>query len=148
MTRSCGLLNGVLENSLNHSRCGFLLQEMCKYIRILKNGFRYGDMAPMAVIELVDRDIKAKGIDSGPVQKKKKIEDDKVTETKDPNNPDAKITSQDVSDQELKEKSWIIEEFDINEFYKASTPIWKQRVMKMDDKRKIWINTPENFNLN
>ena len=34
------------------------------YIRILKNGFRYGDMAPLAVIELVDRDKKAKGLDS------------------------------------------------------------------------------------
>jgi large subunit ribosomal protein L17 len=37
------------------------------YIRILKAGFRYGDNAPMAVIELVDRDIDAKGQDSGPV---------------------------------------------------------------------------------
>jgi large subunit ribosomal protein L17 len=36
------------------------------YIRILKAGFRYGDMAPMAVIELVDRDPDAKGTDSGP----------------------------------------------------------------------------------
>ncbi len=85
------------------------------YIRILKNGFRYGDMAPMAVIELVDRDIKAKGIDSGPVQKKKKIEDDKVTETKDPNNPDAKITSQDVSDQELKDNEEIAKKLDKKE---------------------------------
>ena len=41
------------------------------YVKILKNGFRYGDMAPLAVIELVDRDEKAKGLDSGPVQKKK-----------------------------------------------------------------------------
>jgi large subunit ribosomal protein L17 len=38
------------------------------YIRILKAGFRYGDNAPMAVIELVDRDVDAKGLDSGPVQ--------------------------------------------------------------------------------
>jgi large subunit ribosomal protein L17 len=38
------------------------------YIRVLKAGFRYGDMAPMAVIELVDRDPEAKGKDSGPVQ--------------------------------------------------------------------------------
>lgn len=37
------------------------------YTRVLKAGFRYGDMAPMAVIELVDRDITAKGKDSGPV---------------------------------------------------------------------------------
>lgn len=36
------------------------------YIRILKAGFRYGDAAPMAVIELVDRDPEAKGKDSGP----------------------------------------------------------------------------------
>jgi large subunit ribosomal protein L17 len=31
------------------------------YVRILKAGFRYGDMAPMAVVELVDRDASAKG---------------------------------------------------------------------------------------
>jgi large subunit ribosomal protein L17 len=37
------------------------------YIRIVKAGFRYGDSAPMAVIELVDRDPAAKGLDSGPV---------------------------------------------------------------------------------
>ncbi|HUC12392.1 MAG TPA: 50S ribosomal protein L17 [Stellaceae bacterium] len=36
------------------------------YIRIVKAGFRYGDSAPMAVIELVDRDPVAKGKDSGP----------------------------------------------------------------------------------
>lgn len=38
------------------------------YIRVLKAGFRYGDMAPMAIIEFVDRDESAKGQDSGPVQ--------------------------------------------------------------------------------
>ncbi len=38
------------------------------YVRVLKAGFRYGDAAPMAVIELVDRDVEAKGKDSGPVQ--------------------------------------------------------------------------------
>ena len=38
------------------------------YCRILKAGFRYGDAAPMAYIELVDRDVAAKGQDSGPVQ--------------------------------------------------------------------------------
>ncbi|WDR03178.1 50S ribosomal protein L17 [Devosia algicola] len=37
------------------------------YIRILKAGFRYGDNAPLAVIEFVDRDVNAKGLDSGPV---------------------------------------------------------------------------------
>jgi large subunit ribosomal protein L17 len=34
----------------------------------LKAGFRYGDNAPMAVIEFVDRDVKEKGKDSGPAQ--------------------------------------------------------------------------------
>jgi large subunit ribosomal protein L17 len=37
------------------------------YTRVLKAGFRYGDAAPMAVIELVDRDITAKGKDSGQI---------------------------------------------------------------------------------
>ncbi|ACB95662.1 50S ribosomal protein L17 [Beijerinckia indica] len=37
------------------------------YLRVLKAGFRYGDNAPMAVIEFVDRDVTAKGKDSGPV---------------------------------------------------------------------------------
>ena len=38
------------------------------YTRVLKAGFRYGDAAPMAIIELVDRDPGAKGQDSGPLQ--------------------------------------------------------------------------------
>src|SRR6516164_6252632 len=49
------------------------LAERCKqrpggYTRILKAGFRYGDASAMAVIELMDRDPDAKGLDSGPVQ--------------------------------------------------------------------------------
>ncbi len=38
------------------------------YTRVMKAGFRYGDSAPMAVIELVDRDREARGVDSGPTQ--------------------------------------------------------------------------------
>ena len=38
------------------------------YTRVLKAGFRYGDSAPVAVIEFVDRDVDAKGQDSGPVE--------------------------------------------------------------------------------
>lgn len=38
------------------------------YTRVMKAGFRYGDAAPMAVIELVDRDEDARGQDSGPVE--------------------------------------------------------------------------------
>jgi large subunit ribosomal protein L17 len=36
------------------------------YLRVLKAGFRYGDNAPMAIIEFVERDVSAKGQDSGP----------------------------------------------------------------------------------
>lgn len=38
------------------------------YIRIMKAGFRYGDNAPMAVIEFVERDVEAKGQDSGAIE--------------------------------------------------------------------------------
>ena len=38
------------------------------YTRVLKAGFRYGDMAPMAIIEFVDRDVNAHGQDSGVVE--------------------------------------------------------------------------------
>ena len=38
------------------------------YTRVLKAGFRTGDAAPMGVIELIDRDVDAKGQDSGPEQ--------------------------------------------------------------------------------
>src|SRR3981081_4270251 len=40
------------------------------YIRIMKAGFRHGDNAAVAVIEFVDRDVAAKGLDSGPVQER------------------------------------------------------------------------------
>jgi large subunit ribosomal protein L17 len=39
------------------------------YTRVLKAGFRHGDSAPRAVIEFVDRDVNAKGQDSGPTMK-------------------------------------------------------------------------------
>jgi large subunit ribosomal protein L17 len=38
------------------------------YTRVLKAGFRYGDNAPLGVIEFVDRDVNARGQDSGPVE--------------------------------------------------------------------------------
>jgi large subunit ribosomal protein L17 len=41
------------------------------YTRVLKAGFRYGDSAPVAVIDFVDRVVDAKGLDSGPVQEMK-----------------------------------------------------------------------------
>jgi large subunit ribosomal protein L17 len=45
------------------------------YIRIIKAGFRYGDAAPMAMIEFVERDEDAKGLDSGPVEVDEDIEE-------------------------------------------------------------------------
>ena len=45
------------------------------YTRVLKAGFRYGDSAPVAVIEFVDRDVAAKGQDSGPAQAKAEPEE-------------------------------------------------------------------------
>ena len=45
------------------------------YTRIVKSGNRHGDNAPTAVIELIDRDIEAKGKDSGPVIEKKSSEE-------------------------------------------------------------------------
>ncbi len=48
------------------------------YTRVLKAGFRYGDMASMAIIEFVDRDVSAKGQDSGPVQVKEEAEGEAV----------------------------------------------------------------------
>jgi large subunit ribosomal protein L17 len=44
------------------------------YTRVLKAGFRYGDSAPVAVIEFVDRDTSAKGMDSGPTAEKSQAE--------------------------------------------------------------------------
>ena len=41
------------------------------YTRVLKAGYRYGDSAAVAVIEFVDRDLEAKGQDSGPAAEKK-----------------------------------------------------------------------------
>jgi large subunit ribosomal protein L17 len=46
------------------------------YTRVIRAGFRYGDSAPMAVIELVDRDPEAKGLDSGPVEVREEVEEE------------------------------------------------------------------------
>jgi len=46
------------------------------YTRIVKLGNRYGDNAPTAVIEFIDRDEEAKGLDSGPLIEKKATEEE------------------------------------------------------------------------
>ena len=52
------------------------------YVRVIKAGFRYGDDAPMAVIELVDRDIQAKKIDVKKKTAESPKEESKTAETK------------------------------------------------------------------
>ena len=51
------------------------------YTRIIKLGNRYGDNAPTAVIEFVDRDEGAKGLDSGPVIEKKVTEEEQLPQS-------------------------------------------------------------------
>lgn len=48
------------------------------YSRVIRAGYRFGDNAPKAFIELVDKDFNAKGQDSGPSQKKSESKEDKV----------------------------------------------------------------------
>ena len=57
------------------------------YSRVIKAGYRYGDDAPMAVIELLDRDIEAKKVDI-----KKKKEETEKTKSKTPATPPLKKT--------------------------------------------------------
>ncbi len=63
-------LFGVLGNRYKERQGG--------YTRILKAGFRYGDNAPVVVIEFVDRDESAKGLDSGPVQERPYRDDEEI----------------------------------------------------------------------
>ena len=46
------------------------------YIRIIRANFRYGDCAPLAYIEFVDRDVDAKGLGSGPIVLDEEDEDE------------------------------------------------------------------------
>ena len=51
------------------------------YTRIIKLGNRFGDNAPTAVIEFVDRDEEAKGLDSGPIIEKKITEEEQLPQS-------------------------------------------------------------------
>ena len=76
------ILISKLQNTVNATKVKKTLSKRYTnrkggYTRIIKSGFRYGDNAPMAVIEFVDRDIDAKKID-----KKKKVDKSKTVENK------------------------------------------------------------------
>ena len=76
------ILISKLQNNVNATKVKTTLSKRYTnrkggYTRIIKSGFRYGDNAPMAVIEFVDRDIEAKKVD-----KKKKVDKSKTEENK------------------------------------------------------------------
>ena len=76
------ILISKLQNTVNAAKVKTTLSKRYTnrnggYTRIIKSGFRYGDNAPMAVIEFVDRDIDAKKVD-----KKKKVDKSKPVENK------------------------------------------------------------------
>jgi len=66
--QALGRLNGdtIIANKLFSTLAERYAERNGGYTRVLRAGFRYGDNAPMAIIELVDRDPDAKGLDSGP----------------------------------------------------------------------------------
>ena len=73
-------LNSVLQDEKISKKVFETLAERYKsrmggYTRIIKLGYRYGDNSPTAIIELVDRDENAKGLDSGPVIEKKSTDE-------------------------------------------------------------------------
>ena len=70
----------ILQDQNNTKKIFDVISERYKersggYTRIIKIGNRFGDNAPTAIIELVDRDENAKGLDSGPVIEKKSTEE-------------------------------------------------------------------------
>ena len=78
------------------------------YTRVLRSGFRYGDAAPKAIIELVDRDISAKGyVDKKRVQEQKEQDEQKIPQdniVKDETQIKSKEENQKKIDDKSKEK--------------------------------------------
>ena len=71
----------ILQDQKNTKKIFDVISERYKersggYTRIIKAGNRFGDNSPTAIIELVDRDENAKGLDSGPVPEKKPSEEE------------------------------------------------------------------------
>lgn len=74
------------------------------YVRVLKAGFRFGDCAPMAIVELVDRDVTAKGKDSGQIVEVEAEAETPVKEEKAEKAPKAKKEKAEKVEKEPKAK--------------------------------------------
>ncbi len=75
------------------------------YTRVLKSGLRYGDCAPLAIIELVDRDVKAKGArQKEHLAKTKEAEKETSKVTDKSNAKEAKTTTKDIKATDVKAK--------------------------------------------
>lgn len=74
------------------------------YVRVLKAGFRFGDCAPMAIVELVDRDVTAKGKDSGQIVEVEAETETPAKEEKAEKAPKAKKEKAEKAEKEPKTK--------------------------------------------
>ena len=75
------------------------------YVRILKSGFRFGDSAPKAIIELVERDVNVKGLDDKLREKNSKKETENSTPENNVYNAEQKKTDN-LALKKVKEHSW------------------------------------------
>ena len=93
------------------------------YVRVLKSGFRYGDSAPKAIIELVDRDVTSKGlVDKKRIEEEKKLEQNKL---------DSGIDKTQSTENNTKDKS------DSETLKQSSASVSKKKITKAEASTKI-----------
>ena len=92
------------------------------YVRVLKSGFRYGDSAPKAIIELIDRDVTSKGlVDKKRIEEQKKLEQNKL---------DSGIDKTQSTENNTKDKS------DSESLKQSSTSVSKKKSLKQKFQQK------------